>query len=67
MGRNKSAVRVGRLNTAKVISLNNHVLSIHGKRRIVNLDLERQGDILGGLALGVGIFLLSIIIPIMLG
>ena len=67
MGRNKRAVRVGRLNTAKVISLNNHVLSIHGKRRIVNLDLERQGNILGGLALGVGIFLMCVFIPIMLG
>lgn len=71
MGRKKDAMRVGRPNMAKVISVNNHVLSIHGKRKIVNLDLERQGEIIGGvvggLALGAGIFLLSIILPILLG
>ena len=62
----KKCIRTA-MRTHKVIEVNNHVLSLHGKRKIVNVDLDRQGTIWGGLLMGASILVMSIIIPILLG
>lgn len=51
----------------KGISVDNHNLIIRGCGKRIKVDLERVGDIFGGLLMGVTILALSIIIPILLG
>jgi hypothetical protein len=51
----------------KGISVDNHILIVKVCGKRIKVDLERVGDIFGGLLMGVLILVMSIIIPILLG
>ena len=63
----KAPVVGSRSGAIKAIEINNLTLSIRGGRRIVNIDLEKQGNILGGILFGASMLAISIIIPVLLG
>lgn len=66
MGKNKNAARVGTPDTARAI-IKNHTIILNGKRHVVKIDMDLFGYVIGGLLMGLVIWGMAVMIPILLG
>ena len=63
----KDAAQTGKSYAARVRAIKHSTIILRTKRHVVKVDTEQLGYVIGGLLLGLGVLIMSILLPITFG